>query len=145
MEEKDTCISEEISGFLRLLDDAQKDYAWAMEEETRLERLTQDYLHLIELTDLSYHERAKLAAKLKDCRVQRRSAKDMVAILEPLTEFLTSERGKVLINQLQQVLGKIRKAEKHIECRTYTPKVLSREKFERGTLNDQTAGIHPII
>ena len=130
MEEKDICMSEEISEFLRLLDDAQKDHAWAVEEESRLERLTQDYLHLIELTDLSYHERAKLASKLKECRIQRREAKDMVLVLDPVVEFLETERGKVLLGQLQQVLGKVRKVEKYIENRTYTPKVLCAEEFE---------------
>ena len=103
-------------------------------EETRLEKLTQDYLHLLELTDLSYHDRAKLAEKLKDCRIQRRTAKDMVAVLEPIVEFLSTERGKVLISQLQQVLGKIRKAEKYIEQRSYTPKVLNKEVFDSADL-----------
>lgn len=130
MEEKNTALSEEISGFLRLMEDCQKDYEWAMEEETRLEKLTQDYLHLIELSDLSYHDRARLASKLKECRRERRNAKDMVTILEPVTEFLSTERGKLLTGQLQQVLGKVRKAEKHLEQRTYTPKVMRKEEFD---------------
>ena len=127
---EDICMSEVISEFLRLLEQSQKDYVWAIEEETRLERLTQDYLHMIELTDLSYHDRAKIAAKLKECRVQRREAKDTVNILEPVVEFLNNERGKMLISQLQQVLGKVRKAEKYIDQRTYTPKVLSEAEFQ---------------
>lgn len=130
---EDICISDAISRFLRLLDDVQKDYAWALEEEIKTDRLTQDYLHLIELTELSYHDRAKLAATLKDCRKQRRHAKDTVAVLDPIVEFLNTERGKLLISQLQQVLGKVRKAEKHIANRAYTPKVLELEDFQNGT------------
>lgn len=130
MEDKDIVLSEEISGFLRLMEDCQKDYEWALEEETRLEKLTQDYLHLLEFSERTYQDRANIASKLKECRMQRRTAKDTVTILDPVTEFLSGERGKLLIGQLQQVLGKVRKAEKHIEQRSYTPKVLSREEFE---------------
>lgn len=128
-EYNDVVLSEEISGFLSLLDDAQKDYLWAIDEEERLERLTQDYLHLIELSDVDCHEGAMLLAKLKACRQQRREAKDMVLVLLPVVEFLETERGKLLIGQLQQVLGKVRRAEKYIDSRTYTPKVLSAEEF----------------
>ena len=124
------CISEEIGRFLRLMEQCQKNYEWATQEEIRQEKLSQDYLHLLELSDLSYHDRAKVAMKLKECRMNRRVAKDTAAILGCVTEFLNNERGKMLTGQLQQVLGKVRKAEKYIDQRSYTPKILSQEDFE---------------
>lgn len=130
VDEKKIDVSEWLSMFLQNMDQYAKDYEWAVQEETRLERLTQDYLHLLELAELDYHGRAKLAAKLREHRIQRRAAKDTVIVLEPIVEFLNSERGKLLIGQLQQVLGKVRKAEKYIDQRTYTPKVLERDVFE---------------
>lgn len=129
MKDAEVPMSEWLSEFLQGMEQTPKDYEWA-QEETRLEKLTQDYLHLLELSDLNYHDRAKIAGKLKDCRIERRAAKDMIMVLEPVTEFLTSERGKMLISQMQQVLGKVRKAEKYIEQRSYTPKVLSQRDYE---------------
>lgn len=132
MEEMKVFQSDRLSEFLRKLNQLPSDYEWALQKVTRLEKLTQDYLHMLELSELSYHEKAGIAEKLKECRIERRAAKDMTAVLEPITEFLNGERGKLLVGQLQQVLGKMRKAEKQIEQRTYTPKVLSKDDFAVG-------------
>lgn len=130
MEEMKVFRSERLSEFLHELNQLPRDYEWALQKVTRLEKLTQDYLHMLELSELSYHEKAGIAEKMKECRIDRRTAKDVTAVLEPITEFLNGERGKLLVSQLQQVLGKMRKAEKQIEQRTYTPKVLSKDDFE---------------
>ena len=58
--------------------------------------------------------------------------KDTIILNGPVVEFLETEKGKVLIAQLQQVLGKVRKGERIIKERTYTPKVLSQEAFTTG-------------
>lgn len=84
-------ISEEIGDFLRLLDQAQKDYAWYKDELHRLEQLQQDYLHMLELQDATYHKRAKIASELRQCRIDCREAKDTIAILDPMVDFLQSD------------------------------------------------------
>ena len=122
-------LSEQISEFLKLLEQVEKDYAWAIQEEVQAENLTQDYLHQLELLPFTYHERSKVAKKLSECRIQRRAMKDTIMLNEPVVEFLETEKGKALIAQLQQVLGKVRKGERIIKERTYTPKVLSQEAF----------------
>ena len=122
-------LSEQISEFLKLLEQVEKDYAWAIQEEVQAENLTQDYLHQLELFPISYHERSKIAKKLSECRIQRRAMKDTIMLNGPVVEFLETEKGKILIAQLQQVLGKVRKGERIIKERTYTPKVLSQEDF----------------
>lgn len=122
-------LSELISEFLKLLERIEKDYAWAIQEEVQAENLTQDYLHQLELLSLTYHERSKIAKKLSECRIQRRAMKDTIMLNGPVVEFLETEKGKSLIAQLQQVLGKVRKGERIIKERTYTPKVLSPEVF----------------
>ncbi len=38
-------FSESIGAFCRMMEDAQKDYAWNYSEVNRMDRLTQDYLH----------------------------------------------------------------------------------------------------
>ena len=125
-------LSEQICEFLKLLEQVKKDYAWAIQEEVQAKNLTQDYLHQLELLPFTYQERAKIAKKLSECRIQRRAMKDTIMLNGPVVEFLETEKGKALIVQLQQVLGKVRKGERIIKERTYTPKVLSQEAFTTG-------------
>jgi len=123
-------FSEAISSFCRLMDDAQKDYAWNYSEVNRMDRLTQDYLHKLELEDLDYGERAKIATQLTRCRQARRACKNMVEALEPLVAFLDSDKGKNLLNLMREVLGKTRKVEEKFERRTYVPRVLEQENIK---------------
>ena len=117
-----------ISSFCQLMENAQKDYAWNYEQVGRLDRLTQDYLHKLELEDLNYRERAKVATALAKCRSQRRKYKDTVEILDPLVQFLDSEKGRNLMNLMREVLGKTRKVEKSMENRIYIPRILKEEE-----------------
>ena len=116
-----------ISSFCQLMENAQKDYAWNYEQVGRLDRLTQDYLHKLELENLDYKERAKVATALANCRRQRRECKDTVEVLEPLVQFLESDKGKHLFIFFREALGKIRKVEERMETRTYVPRVLGQE------------------
>ena len=91
-----------------------------------MDRLTQDYLHKLELENLDYKERAKVATQLAQCRQARRACKDTVEVLKPLVEFLESDRGKNLYNLVREALGKTRKVEERMETRVYFPRVLGR-------------------
>ena len=126
---EDTRTSEQISAFLKFLERIEKDYAWALKEESKAEAESQDHLHQLELLEFSYHDQARIARQLKECRIRRRAMKDAIFVYTPIVEFLESEKGKMLIGQLQQVLGRVRKEERRLEERTYTPKVLSKEDF----------------
>lgn len=117
-------FSDNISNFCKMVTEAKSDYDWNKEEIKRLERLTQDYLHQLELGDLSYHERAKVATQLSECRKLRRASKDTVEILEPFIEFIDSDKGRQTMNLMRDALGKTRKAEKYMENRTYRFKEL---------------------
>ena len=120
-------FSESISSFCKLMENAQRDYAWNYDEVNRMDRLTQDYLHKLELDGLDYKERAKVATQLAKCRQARRECKDTVEILEPLVQFLESDKGKNLLNLVREALGKTRKVEERMETRTYIPRVLEQE------------------
>lgn len=102
-------FSESIGAFCRMMEDAQKDYAWNYSEVNRMDRLTQDYLHKLELDGLDYKERAKVATSLAKCRQARREYKDTVEILEPLVQFLESDKGKNFLNLMREALGKDQK------------------------------------
>ena len=113
-----------LSDFINLVTEAQRDYQWNYDEVNRLDRLTQDYLHELELDGLDYRGRAKVATQIKDCRQLRRASKDTVEVLEPLMEFINSDKGKNLLNLLRETLGKTRRVEQYMETRSYRRKVL---------------------
>ena len=89
-----------------------------------MDKLTQDYLHKLELGNLDYKERARVATQLAQCRRSRRECKDTVEVLEPLVQFLESDKGKNLYNLVRETLGKTRKVEERMETRVYIPRVL---------------------
>lgn len=117
-------FSQTISDFLAMMDNAKSDYEWNNAEMKRMDALTQDYLHSLELDGLGYKDRAKMATKLAECRRERREHKDMVQCLEPLVNFLDSEKGKQTINLMREALGKTRKIEAYMETRRYFRRVL---------------------
>ena len=77
-------FSESISSFCKLMENAQRDYAWNYDEVNRMDRLTQDYLHKLELDGLDYKERAKVATQLAKCRQARRECKDTFSVLKQI-------------------------------------------------------------
>lgn len=96
----DNATSQKISDFLKFLSQATSDYSFSKQEVGRLEQLTQDYLHKLELQDSNYHDRARIAAALRRCRVERRIHKDRIAVLEPVVQCMTTDRGKMMVSQL---------------------------------------------
>lgn len=129
---KNPQFSAYISEFCKVITDAQSDYEWNRDEVNRLDKLTQDYLHKLELDKLSYGERAKIATRLSKCRQLRRESKDTAEILEPLISFLESDKGKNMFNLLREALGKTRKVEERMENRTYRYKVLEQVESNSG-------------
>ncbi|MBO5523847.1 MAG: hypothetical protein J5986_09270 [Roseburia sp.] len=126
MQEK---ISKHVEDFLNFLRNAQSEYTWSMEKEKEQDELTQDYLHLLELENLNYHERAKIAGYLSEARQERRQYKDSVEELKSVVEFV--QGNKKFLNELEQVLGEVRKQEKYHMNRSYRPRVLDEETIER--------------
>lgn len=116
-----------ISDFCKMVDNAHADYEWNREEVNRLDKLTQDYLHQLELNGLDYSERAKVATRLSHCRQLRRISKDTAEVLEPFITFLDSEKGHGMMNCMREALGKTRKIEEKMKTRTYRQKVLEGE------------------
>lgn len=128
MKKKELKFSDRISEICKLLESAQKDYAWYSGKVMEMDRLTQDYLHMLELDGLKYEERAKVATKLTKCRQERRKYKDTVQALEPVCELMNSDRGKQFLRQLQEALGRTRRNEERMKTRVYCPRVLGQEE-----------------
>ena len=114
--------SEQIKSFLDFTRDCETRYKLALEAMETENKRTQDFLHAIEFEPHS-EERSKIATKMRASRITRRENKDTIEELEPLIEFLNIPANKKAVDQLTQILGKVRKAEKYHENRTYHPRV----------------------
>ena len=98
-------------------------YDFCIEQIEREQLITQDLLHAIEFSD-NYKERYKYSTQLHYNRVRRREYKNAVAVLKPLVEFIRKEENKKVLNRLSNILGEARKAKKHINEKTYSPRIL---------------------
>ena len=116
-----------IKSLIDKLEDARKEFDYCYSKVNDLDYVTQDYLHKLELEDLDYSERAKVATKIAKARKERRKCKDRVEVLQPLMDYLTSDKGKTMLNLLREVLGKTRKAEDRQKNRVYTNRRLDEE------------------
>ena len=118
-------VSEVISEFVKFLNDANFSYTYMLEKMSEQEKVTQDILHSLELDDLKYNERAKLATRLAEVRKQRRIYKDAVEELEPVSDFLAD--NKKLLNNLGALVGNVRKQEKYHSNRQYYPRIVKKD------------------
>ena len=120
--------SEYLTEFLTFVSDAQSQYRFCSEEVSNQDKLTQDYLHSLELDNLKCDERSKVATKLAINRKDRRYYKDRVEELEPIVRFFEDPQNKKMLDKLREVLGQTRKQEGYHKYRVYVPKVLKEEK-----------------
>lgn len=125
---KDKKYSEYISDFLNFIHASESRHNQSSEELVTQDRLTQDLLHKLELEDLKYSERGKVATQLVENRKLRRYCKDEVEELDPIIKFI--QENKKALNEMTQLLGAVRKAEKFHTNRNYTPRVLKIKENE---------------
>lgn len=124
MNDSVSTFSDRVADFCNFLNECLAEYRRCQQEEDELEKLTQDYLHILELGTLSYHEKAKISNELTEVRRKRRVAKDRMDDLAPLVEFCENDGNKKVINNLRTVLGAMRKIEDKTAKRWYAPRVL---------------------
>lgn len=117
-----------LSEFLNFITEAQSHYRFCVDEMETQDKLTQDFLHSLELDELKCKERSKLATQLSINRKDRRYFKDRIEELEPVVAFFEEEQNKKVLNNLKNVLGDIRKAERYHKNRTYIPKAIKEKK-----------------
>ena len=121
--------SEYLSEFLNFVSEAQSHYRFCSEEVNNQDKLTQDYLHSLELDGLKRDERSKVATKLAINRKDRRYYRDRVEELEPIVEFFNDPTNKKMLDKLKQTLGATRKAESYHKDRKYIPRVLKEKTY----------------
>lgn len=116
--------SEYITEFLNFVAEAQVKHRICEEEVNNQDKLTQDYLHKLELGELKCDARSKVATKLAINRQDRRYYKDRVEEFEPIVKFFEDPQHKKMLNLMTKMLGDVRKAESYHKDRTYKPRVL---------------------
>lgn len=115
-------VSEEIKRFLDFVEDSKKLHSVYQEALVREDKKVQDFLHAIEF-EKSAKERSKICTKLHISRQNRRKCKDVVEEREEIVRFFSDPQHQKTLNQLTQLLGKVRKIEKYHADRTYFPRV----------------------
>lgn len=115
--------SEILSAFIKLAESVKKEYESALDFVNEKDKELQDITHKAELNALTQNEKAKLMTELQKNRRDRRYWKNRVDEYQPFYTFQTeSKEFKALLEQLKQILGKVRKAESYLENRAYKPK-----------------------
>ena len=122
-------LSEQIGNLLDTFTNVEETFAASNKRVLHMDRLTQDLLHALELQEHDYHERARIANELKNCRVQRRPYKDVVSQTEAVIGFLKSPQGIKMVHQLENLRNLAQKFERTFSGRKYTPRVLTAEEY----------------
>ena len=117
----------EIEEMVRSMDRIVKFFGGSLKEESevketirRLEGRQQDILHEFEFSILSRKQRDILAKELKDIRVERRNAKNILELLEPFSQQAKTKSS--LCSMLASVANRVREVKKEQEERVYGPR-----------------------
>lgn len=121
--------SEKLSKVLELTREVENQYDFSVGRISDLECLQNDLLHKLEFKASTAAERSKIATALKKCRNERRRQKEQTELLRELVEFISANQSQV--KKLEKILGNMRKNEENQEKRTYKPRVLTVEEWER--------------
>ena len=127
-----------IKMFLDFVENAKSDYNYSLEAMKNEDRITQDYLHKLELEGLNYRERSKIATQLATNRRNRRNYKDAVEELEPIINFFEEPQNRNFLNHMSQLLGQVRKVESYHQKRFYIPKVVSCNDTQKNEFNTKS-------
>ena len=115
-----TQISLGIESFLDYLRETERELHIAEQTEQAANDATQDILHRLELCELEDVDAERLAYKLQEGRRQRREAKDRIDQTAPVAAWL--EERRIVVKELERLLGEVRKQERRANDRIYTPK-----------------------
>lgn len=114
--------SEKIKDFLDFIEACQNAYSLAYENMKREDDRLQDLLHAIEF-ETRARERSKMCTKLHNSRIERRNNKNVVEMTADIVEFFQDPQHRKTLEQLKQLLGKVRKIEKYHSNREYKQKL----------------------
>lgn len=115
-------ISEQIKSFLDFIDECQKLNSMAYSGVGEEDKRHQDLIHAIEF-EHNPEKIAQIGIRIHQNRVERRVYKDLFEITDPVVQFVRDPQNKKALDQMRQLLGKVRKVEKRHENRVYIPRI----------------------
>lgn len=110
--------SENIRSFIRFIHECKALNEMAKEGISTEDKRQQDLLHEIEFEPRA-KERSKLCTKLHLSRKERRRYKDIFEETDDIVQFFNTGNNKKMLEQMNQLIGKVRKVEKYHVNRTY--------------------------
>ena len=116
-------VSTNISAFVRFKKEAESMYNYCLEQVKVLEGAVIDYTHKIEFSKKA-SERNKFTTAMHQVLKDRRYYKDRVEELEDFIKLFNDPKMKDLFNQLNNVVGVVRKQEEYHKDRKYIPRVV---------------------
>lgn len=112
-----------VGEFLAWLDDRNTEWEkhdgiFRQEDGPKVE----DFLHAIEF-EADAKKRAVIATECHRSRKKRRAAKDVVALLRPVREFMTDTSNKYYLKRMRKLYSDLKHQEEYLEGeRTYKPR-----------------------
>ena len=116
---QDNTYSKQIESVNTFLRKSKEDYQMYSELLKTKSDEVNDLEHEIEIA--TYDASRTASRKLRRTLKERRTAKDMVEILQRIMDCMEKHKG--FQNDFSEVLGKVRKEEKYHASRRYCPKV----------------------
>lgn len=124
-------FSIQIENFLKFCRSCTEANRLAAVAEIDMDNQTQDILHNIEINDNFPDDYILQGLALKNIRKERREAKDIQKITHPVVQWV--QQNQKTINELEKLLGAVRKAEKSTQGRMYS----NRTKILDGLFDDE--------
>lgn len=114
--------SERIKAFLDFVEECRELNSVARSGVGEEDKRHQDLIHAIEFED-DPDKIARIGIRLHQNRVERRVHKDLFEVTDPVVQFAQDSQNKKTLDQMRQLLGKVRKVEKYHENRVYIPRI----------------------
>ena len=137
---EDEMFSVVLKSHIDFLKNLRYEYRDCEEKLKVCNQTLQDYLHSLELDDLNYKQRAKIATQIAKLRKERREYKDRIQILEPIVKHLDNNH-KIIIEDICNIIGNIKQIETRLEERVYTNRVLDNTDTTEETTSTETKEI----
>jgi len=119
--------SQQLAECITILEQCIANFEFASSKLSLCDKARNDLLHSLELYDNDATARARTAATLKMCLLERRIYKDMVESYAPIVTVLHGKKYATLLHTLSCVLGQVEKVERNHQNRRYHPRVLDME------------------
>jgi hypothetical protein len=114
----------QLEQFLNLCDSASAIYHHDYKLVGHCDKLTGDFLHALELDDLTTNDRSKLATRQRQNLLARRVAKDAVSLWTPFVKiWLESPSNQKALEYLRKTLENTKSIEAKLNSRTYVKRV----------------------